>query len=91
MGIFSPVIGIDCRYQHTTTFDDRVSIRVWVEEFKGVKLIIGCAMANAGTGQTVLTARSTHCFTTPEGKPVILKKQAPELDRLLRELAAQHI
>lgn len=85
-GIISPVIGIECQYKHATTFDDQVRIRVEVEEFRGVRLVIRYHMTNAADGTTVLTGRSVHCFTTPEGKPIILKKQFPELDQLLRNM-----
>ena len=88
-GIISPVIGIDCQYKHPTTFDDLVRVRVSVEEFRGVRLVIRYVMTKEADGATVLTGTSTHCFTTPAGKPIILKKQFPELDKLLRELAAQ--
>ena len=88
-GIISPVIGVECRYLHSTTFDDMVSVSVRVEEFKGVKLIIGYIMTNPETGDKVLTGRTTHCFTPPEGKPLILKKQFPDLDRVLKALAEE--
>lgn len=87
-GIVSPVIGMECQYKHPSTFDDRIRIRVEVEEFRGVRLVIGYQMTNAADGTLVLTGRSTHCFTTPDGKPIILKKQFPELDRLLRRMVA---
>ena len=80
---------MECRYQHPTTFDDTVRIRVGVEEFKGVKLIIRYRMTNEETGQVVLTGKTMHCFTTPDGRPLILKKQFPELDKTLRELAEE--
>lgn len=86
-GIISPVIGVECQYKHSTTFDDAVSVQVRVEEFKGVKLIIGYTMVNRATGDTVLTGRTMHCFTNGQGRPIILKKQDPELDALLREMA----
>ena len=86
-GIISPVIGIDCQYKHPTTFDDEVEITVGVQEFKGVRLVIGYTMTNAATGKTLLTGKSMHCFTDRNGKPIILKKQYPELDAYLRHLA----
>ncbi|MBE6036758.1 MAG: acyl-CoA thioesterase [Clostridiales bacterium] len=96
-GIVSPVIGLECKYKHSTTFDDTVRIRVWVEEFKGVKLVIGYTMElepAAGDaqepGEFVCEARSEHCFLSKDGRPVILKKQFPELDRALRELAENY-
>lgn len=88
-GILSPVIGVECSYKHPTTFDDTVRVRVGVAEFKGVKLVIQYHMVKEATGETVLTGKTRHCFTTPEGRPVILKKQHPELDAILRELAAE--
>ena len=88
-GIISPVIGVECQYKHSTTFDDTVRIRVGVAEFKGVKLIIRYHMTNEATGQVVLTVKTMHCFTTPDGRPIILKKQYPELDHFLRDAAAE--
>ena len=58
-----------------------------MEEFRGVPLIIRYRMTNAITGETVLTGKTTRCFTSPEGRPIILKKQFPELDQVLRTLA----
>jgi acyl-CoA thioester hydrolase len=88
-GVLSPVTGVEARYLHATTFGDAVSIRVRVEEFKGVRLVIGYEMADTATGETVFTGRSMHCFTGREGRPVILRRQFPELDRMLRTLAEQ--
>lgn len=87
-GIISPVIGVECRYKHPTTFDDTVCVRVGVEEFKGVKLVIGYTMTNQATGELVLLGKTTHCFTNRDGRPVILKKQFPEFDRVLKDLAS---
>lgn len=88
-GISSPVTGIEAQYKRPTTFDDTVSVQVSVEEFKGVRLVIGYTMIHQGTGETVFTGKSRHCFVNAEGKPVILKKQAPELDRMLKELVTK--
>ena len=86
-GIFSPVLSVECQYKQPTTFNDQVTITITVEEFKGVRLVIGYEMVNAATGATVLTGKSTHCFTDCGGKPVVLKRKNPELDALLRTLA----
>ena len=87
-GIISPVIGVECRYKQPTTFDDEVIITVSVDEFKGVRLVIGYTMANAATGDLVLTGKIMHCFTDANGKPIILKKQFPEFDCILSKLSA---
>ena len=88
-GILSPVIGVECQYKHPTTFDDTVRIHVGVEELKGVKLVIRYHMTNENTGDVVLTGKTMHCFTTPAGRPIILKKQYPELDGILRALSGE--
>lgn len=87
-GIISPVIGVECQYKHPTTFDDEVKITVGVDEFKGVRLVIAYTMTNAATGDLVLTGKTMHCFTDAKGKPIILKKQFPEFDCVLRKLSA---
>ena len=90
-GIISPVTGVECQYKHPTTFDDTVCIHVGVEEFKGVRLVIRYTMTNQKTGELVLTGRTTHCFTNHDGHPIILRKQFPDFDRVLKELAeAEH-
>ncbi len=88
-GIVSPVIGVECQYKRSTTFDDQVRIQVRVEEFKGVKLVIGYTMTREDTGELVLTGKTMHCFLSDAGKPVILKKQFPELDDTLKALAQE--
>lgn len=88
-GILSPVIGVECRYKHPTTFDDAVEISVGVQEFKGVRLVIGYRMTNCANGNLVLEGTSTHCFTDPSGKPVILKRKNPQLDAILKDLAPE--
>ena len=86
-GIISPVTGIDCRYKKPTTFDDQVRIHVTVEEFRGVKLVIGYVMTDLATGEEVFTGTSTHCFVDSSGKPVILRRKFPDFDKALRGLA----
>jgi len=84
-GIISPVIGVECEYKRSTTFDDEVSIHVAVEQFRGVRLTLGYTMINARTGELILTGRTRHCFVNTEGKPIILKRKFPDFDRALKE------
>ncbi|MCI8590567.1 MAG: acyl-CoA thioesterase [Clostridiales bacterium] len=86
-GVISPVVGIECQYKHPTTFDDRVGIKIWVDQYNGVKLTMKYEMTNEATGDLVLTATSVHCFVDRTGKPLILKKKFPALDNLFREEA----
>ena len=88
-GVISPVIGIDCQYKQTTTFDDEVKISVRVEKYTGVRLVFRYVMTNTETGAVVLTGTSSHCFLDQNHKPVIAKKRYPEMDELLWKLAEE--
>lgn len=85
-GIISPVIGVDCQYKHPTTFDDVLRVSVQVIAFSGVKLVFDYTITEEKSGQVVLTGQTQHCFTNAKGRPIILKKQFPELDDLLEKL-----
>ena len=86
-GIISPVIGVECEYKSPTTFNDLVEIKVGVEEFEGVKLVIKYIMTNLNSKEIVLKGITKHCFLSKDNKPIILKKAFPKLDKKLRELA----
>ena len=38
------------------------------------------------SGALVFTAKTTHCFVSPTGRPLVLKKAFPEFDKVLRAL-----
>ena len=86
-GLLSPVVGIDCRYHRPCRFDDEVQINVSISEFRGVRLVVSYEMVNRTTGEVACTGSSQHCFTDQTGKPVILKKQYPDIDAVLRAAA----
>lgn len=85
-GIISPVIGVECDFKTPTTFDDDVEIEVSVKEFRGVRLTIGYVMKRKSDGALVLTGRTRHCFVDPNGRPIILERNFPNVARKLAEL-----
>ena len=89
-GIMSPVIGVECEYKKTTTFDDEIEIEVKMKELKGVRFTIEYIMKNAKTGELVAIGRTKHCFVNNAGKPIILKKEFPELDEKLKNLILEY-
>lgn len=86
-GITSPVVSVQCDYKKTTTYDDVIAIGVVAEAYSGVKLTLSYQMERADTGEVVATATSSHCFLNAQGRPIALRRSAPELDALLRQLA----
>lgn len=83
IGVISPVTAVDCKYKVSTYFDDVITIAVWVEEFKGVKLKIAYEMKRDDV--VVCEAHSEHCFLDAEGNIIRLRKEYPEFyDTLTR-------
>lgn len=89
-GIISPVIGIDCQYKHSSSFDDLLRIQVRILAYNGVKLTVGYTMTKEESGQLLFTGTSQHCYTDAAGRPIILRKQNPALDALLRQEAEKN-
>ena len=88
VGVFSPVVSVECDFVSPTTFEDEVEIEVKVEEFKGVKLFLSYIMKKS-SGETVAASKSSHCFVDKDGKLVILKRSFPELDAKLKAIAGE--
>jgi acyl-CoA thioester hydrolase len=75
-GVVSPVVAVDCRYRHPSTFKDVVEVAVKVAETSPLKIVFAYTMTVAG--RTVCTASSTHCFLE-NGRPMSLETRFPEL------------
>ena len=88
--IISPVLGVECKYQHTTTFADEVEIEVLVKEFNGVRLVLEYRMKKYGEDKTVFTGGSRHCFLDKEFKPIRMKKNYPEIYQLFTAEAEKY-
>ena len=85
MGIVSPVLSVSCDYKLPTRFSDKVTIKVTVKEFKGVKLFLNYEMKNE-EGRIVCTGTTSHAFLNTEGKPIRMKQEFPELFETLCSL-----
>ena len=83
-GVISPVIAVACEYKNSSRFADVISIVVAIEECGGVRLKLKYTMTNA-QGVLICEARSEHCFMTPQGKLLRLKKDLPGFYQALQE------
>ena len=86
-GIISPVLAVNCRYKHSTTFSDEISVTVKVKEFKGVRLILEYTMKNRKDDFVVLTGTTEHCFLNTQSRPINMKKEFRGLFQVLIDLA----
>ena len=88
-GIISPVLNIECDYKHPLKFGDEVKVETAILEFNGIRLVIGYVFTSDSI--TIATGKSSHCFLTPEGKPIALKHKFPEFDTILKSLVKNSI
>lgn len=86
-GIASPVVSVACEYRRTSTYCDEIEIEVVLEKYTGVKLFLSYRMRNSKTNEIVATASSIHCFIDENGRPIAVKKRAPEFDAVLRGIS----
>ena len=86
IGIISPVVEVNCKYKAVTKFGDEIEILTKIKEFKGVKLIFEYETRNSKTGEINTIAESKHCFVNNDGKPIILKREFPDLDEKLKNM-----
>ena len=82
MGILIPVLGVSCEYKTHVSFGDTIIINCAFKEYNGVRLNMKYEIYNKSTGALVLTGETKHCFTTPELKPINIKKNYPEIHKL---------
>jgi len=85
MGIWIPVIDVNCQYKTPCVFDEEVIIRTWVSELKGVSFHMSYEVVNKETGELRVTGTSGHAITDPQLKPLRLKKQFPDIYEKLLE------
>lgn len=83
-GIISPVLSVECEYKKPLRFGDEFEVLPEILEFKGIRLVIGYKFTSKG--ETVAAGKTSHCFLTPEGRPIALKCRFPEFDAVLKSL-----
>ena len=86
-GCFSPVISAQCEYKKSVRFGDSVKIQVRLLEFGVVRFRLGYQVVDDLTGELRAVGETEHCFTTPAGRPISLKKREPALFALLQQAA----
>ncbi len=84
-GIYSPVVGVACRYRRPAHFDEEIRVCVRIVSFESLRLKISYEMTRVSDGELIATGSSEHCFTDTAGRPIALKKTHPDIDAVLRE------
>lgn len=84
-GVSSPVLALRCSYKKPTRFPERVTVRVFLTAYRGVRMTIAYRMENEA-GETVFEGESDHCFLDASGMPARLRRVLPGFDEALTAL-----
>jgi acyl-CoA thioester hydrolase len=77
-GIIIPVTFVECQYKIPVRYGETVEILTSLAKFDGIKLEFTYEVVGADLGVRT-TGKSGHCFVDKEMKPVLIRKQQPEM------------
>lgn len=86
MGIIVPVLSVSAEYKAMVRYGDTVSIRIKVDSFNGVKLALSYEVCHAETNELHTIGTSLHCFLNGGGRPISLKRTAPEIYEMFQKV-----
>lgn len=84
-GLYIPNVDAYARYKKPLKFGDEFSVEVSLVFFTGSRMIFDYKIFNNKNGELSATGRTTHCFTTPELKPISIKHSNPDYYNRLRD------
>ncbi len=66
-GYYLAVSEVNARYIKPAQYDQRLTIRCWIEEFKSRRITFAYEIVNADTGDLHVTGLTRHICITPDG------------------------
>jgi acyl-CoA thioester hydrolase len=89
-GIFVPVVDAHLRYISPARYDDLLEVQTRVEELTPARIKFAYQIRRVEDDRLLCEGYTLHAFMLPSGRPVALKKQAPDLyQRLQAQVEAQ--
>lgn len=85
-GIISPIIEVDVKYKTMTRFGDTVVLKLNIESYNSVKLVIGYTVRDKVTDEIRCTGSTTSCFMNADGMIISLKRGFEKYDQLFRDM-----
>ncbi len=83
-GLWLPVAQVVCNYKRPAQYDDVLVIRSRVKELKAATVVMAYEIYRESTGECCVTGETKHGITTPDLKPLVLKKAKPELYEIMK-------
>lgn len=82
MGVMVPVLSVQTEYFYPVRFGDKFEVTSKLTDFNGCKFSLEYEVRNVTQDKLSLKAKTSHCFTNSQLRPVRLKKVCPELYEL---------
>ena len=87
-GVMLPAIEARLQYRGMARFDDRILVRLWIEEVSRIKITFAADILNADTGKTLVSGVTVHVCTDVAGKP---QRMPPALQQALESRARTEV
>ncbi len=84
-GIGSPVIKVELEYKTMALFNEICEVHCFIEEYTGTRINYAYEITDKATGDLRCKGKTYHCFKSNGGKIISLKREMPELDKIVRE------
>lgn len=77
-GLILPIVESQAKYRRPAYYDDLLTIRTRITEFKNSKIVFGYEVVRDKDNEVLCTGMTTHVFCNKEMKPVHVKRSHPE-------------
>ena len=84
-GIMIPVLSVSCTYRKPKIFGDTFIVKIKPTFFNGIKFSMEYEVRKKGSEDIYITGDSSHCFVDNDMKPILLRKNNPEMYNVLKE------
>ncbi|GFZ34492.1 thioesterase [Clostridium zeae] len=78
-GIMMPLVESNCRYMVGAKYEDEVTIKTWVEELNGAKVVFSYEVIRDADKITLAKGKTVHAFVNKDFKIINLKKNNIEI------------
>ena len=86
LGFGIPVLSVHCDYKQMSRFGETLVIGVEVTELSPTRMTVCYEIRDDATGSLRATGETKHCFLSSAGRPISLKREAPEAFEYFRLL-----
>lgn len=84
-GIYMPVLSVSADFRTPAVYDEVLVLSCGIKKLKGASIELEYEIRGEESGEVHVKGSSSHGFTTPDLKPVRLKKEAPQLYDIFKD------